>query len=309
MRCLVTGGGGFIGSALVAKLAAMGHVVRVLEHPAKEIPGELGDLAQIEWIADDFVSCSRLDSLISGCEVVFHLISTTVPSSSNANPVFDISSNLAPTVALLEAAQKQRIRKFVFASSGGTVYGVPTQIPLSEAHATDPICSYGIVKLAIEKYVQMFGVLYGLQHSILRLANPYGVGQRNNLIQGAIGVFVSRAISNQPLEIWGDGSITRDYVHIDDVVDAMLAAMSYKGKFSIFNIGSGEGVSISRLINAIETAIDRPIDRRFSSARSFDVPVNVLDVQLARKELGWAPRISLEEGIRRMVAEVLPQSR
>src|SRR4029434_4711286 len=179
---------------------------------------------------------------VAGCEVVFHMISTTIPKSSNDNPAYDVESNLVGTLRMLEAARKAGVRKVVFASSGGTVYGIPKVVPINESHPTDPICSYGISKLAVEKYLHLYHALHGLDYCILRIGNPYGEGQRPTAAQGAVGVFLYKALHGGVIEIWGDGTVTRDYIYIGDVIQAFLKAMTYSGEHRLFNIGAGEGL-------------------------------------------------------------------
>jgi UDP-glucose 4-epimerase len=198
---------------------------------------------------------------------------------------------------MLEVAASEGIRKVIFASSGGTIYGIPLETPIRETHPTDPICSYGIGKLAIEKYLHLYHVQHGLDYCILRMANPYGEGQRPMSSQGAVAVFLDRALHNKALEIWGDGSVIRDYIYIGDVAEAFMKAMMYSGEHRIFNIGCGQGWSLLDLISNIETVIRRPIARIHVSGRTCDVPANVLDISRANKSLNWQPRTSLQDGV------------
>ena len=139
-----------------------------------------------------------------------------------------------------------RIRKFIFVSSGGTVYGIPQEVPIKESHPTEPICSYGISKLAIEKYMNLFHLLHGMEYCVLRLANPFGERQRVAAAQGAVTVFLDKALRNEEIEIWGDGSVVRDYFYVSDAVSAMTKALAYEGSSGVFNIGSGVGQSLNR---------------------------------------------------------------
>jgi UDP-glucose 4-epimerase len=203
------------------------------------------------------------------------------------------------TLHLLQAAKKAGVKKVIFFSSGGTVYGVPQRIPISENHPTDPICSYGIQKLAIEKYLKLFHHLYGLDYAVMRMSNPYGERQRPLASQGAVAVFLYKAMLREPIEIWGDGSVTRDYVHVSDVAGVIPVLVRYSGKHKIFNIGSGKGTSLLELIKIAETITGDSIEVRFRPARPFDVPVNILDISLAKRALSWTPAVDLEEGARR----------
>jgi len=279
--CLVLGGAGFIGSHLVDGLKAAGHEVRVFDRP------------------HEFLDPVELERSLPGAELVFHLISTTVPKNSNDNPALDIESNIAGTARLLELLRKHPPRRLVFISSGGTVYGVPRVTPIRESHATDPISSYGIHKLAIEKYLHMNHALYGLDYRVLRVANAYGERQRTDKAQGAVAVFLERVLRGQPIQIWGDGSVVRDYVYVGDIAQAFLQVMQYQGEERVFNIGSGKGVSLNELVDAIGQVIGLRPAVEYTPGRRFDVPENVLDISRARQHLGWRPQMPLAEGLRR----------
>jgi UDP-glucose 4-epimerase len=253
----------------------------------------------LEWVQGDFAQAQQVSAALAGCEVVYHLISTTIPRSSNDDPVFDVQSNVIGTLRMLEQAAKAGVRKIVFVSSGGTVYGIPQEVPIKEEHPTQPVCSYGIGKLTIEKYLHMFRLLHGLDYCVLRLANPFGEGQSAAGAQGAVAVFLHRALSGQTIEIWGDGNIVRDYFYVSDAVRALLLAKDCSSEQRVFNIGSGKGMTLNQVADAIEDVVGHKIDRSYLPGRSFDVPVNVLDISRARQALGWRPKTTFEEGLRR----------
>jgi len=298
-KCLVLGGGGFMGTHLCNALIGRGYPVRVFERPVPEALSAERARGTIEWVYGDFVNRNDIASAIDGCDVIFHLISTTLPKNSNENPLYDVETNLAGTLTVLEAARTNTAVRIIFVSSGGTVYGVPKHIPIPESHPTDPICSYGIVKLTIEKYLHMYYLLHGLDYLVLRIANPFGEGQRPDAAQGAVAVFLHRALNSQPIEIWGDGTVVRDYLYIGDVTDALLRALHYHGTCRIMNIGAARGHSLNELLAAMEEVLGRPITRRYLPARPFDVAINVLDSSKASKLLGWQPRVTLREGLMR----------
>jgi len=206
---------------------------------------------------------------------------------------------MVATLQMLNAMVVKKIPKIVFISSGGTVYGIPKYLPIDEQHPTDPLVSYGITKLAIEKYLQMYSHLYGIRAVTLRVANPFGERQRIETAQGAVGVFLHHALKGIPIDIWGDGSVTRDYIHVSDVAEAFVRAVEYSGSKSVFNISSGFGTSLSDLIDMLENVLGKPIERRYLPGRPFDVPASVLSNELARTELKWAPSISMHDGIAR----------
>lgn len=299
-RCLVLGGRGFIGSHLIDALLEQGCSVRCFDRPhVMPLAPAHSDNPLFELVEGDLASAADVADAVDGCSICFHLVSTTLPKSSNADPVFDIESNVLGTLRLLSHGVQTGLKKVVFVSSGGTVYGVPNAVPIPESHATDPVCSYGISKLAIEKYLHLFHHLHGLDYTVLRLANPYGERQRTHASQGAVAVFLGKVMRGEPLEIWGDGSVVRDYIHIADVVSAMLSAARVSGSERVFNIGSGQGHSLNELLRIIEHVTGRQAQCRYLPARAFDVPVSVLDIGKANDHLQWAPAVSFEDGLAR----------
>jgi len=301
MKCLVLGGGGFLGSHACDALLTQGCHVRVFEKQYVGKENVRHVINDIEWTEGDFTNEAHVREAVQGTDYVIHAIGTTLPKDSNENPAYDISSNVIATLHLLEAAKEAGVKKIIFFSSGGTVYGVPQKIPIAEDHPTDPISSYGIQKLTIEKYLKLYYHLHGLDYAIMRISNPYGERQRPVGSQGAVTVFLYKALKGEPVEIWGDGSVTRDYIHVSDVADVIPLLLRYEGKNKLFNIGSGRGLSLLDLIHTFERVIGRPIDVLFAPPRAFDVPVNILDNSLAQRELKWTPGIDLEEGARRTI--------
>lgn len=297
--CLVLGGAGFIGSHLAEALAQQGHRVKVFDRPHLDRLPLFASAKGFEVFTGDFLNPYALAPALPGTEVVFHLVSTTLPKNSNDNPVYDIESNVLGSLRLLELCRQHGVRKLIFVSSGGTVYGVPRTTPLAEDHPTEPLCSYGIHKLMVEKYLALAHRLHGLDYRILRPANLYGPGQRLDIAQGAVAVFLDRALRDEPIDIWGDGSAVRDYVYIDDAVDAILKAASFEGAQRIFNIGSGKGASLNQLVVQIEKLLGRRVKVKHSPPRALDVPANVLDSSLAERLLGWRASTALDEGLRR----------
>jgi UDP-glucose 4-epimerase len=303
VRCLVLGGLGFIGSHLIDALLARGHHVRCFDRPhVQPLEHQHAMHPLFERCEGDFASEADVARAVEGCSVCFHLVSTTLPQSSNADPVFDVESNVVGTLSLLKHAVRSGMKKIVFVSSGGTVYGTPLETPIPESHPTQPVCSYGITKLAIEKYLHLYHHLHGLDYAVLRLANPYGERQRTHASQGAVAVFTGKVLRGEVIEIWGDGSVVRDYIYIEDVVEALLKAMQLEGPERVFNIGSGRGSSLNDLLAAIELATGLRAERRYQQARVFDVPVSVLSIARARCYLGWEPAVPFDAGLARYVA-------
>lgn len=302
MKCVIFGGGGFIGSTIADRFLLAGHQLRIFERPRVQPYRKFTDQENVEWMTGDILSNHDLNAAIDGMDVVLHLVSTTLPKSSNDDPIYDVQSNIVGTLQMLNAMVANNVRNIIFISSGGTVYGKPKYLPIDEQHPTDPLVSYGITKLAIEKYLQMYESLHGIKAITLRVANPYGERQRIETAQGAVGVFLHNALKDIPIEIWGDGSVKRDYIYIGDVAEAFLQAVNYQGLNRVFNISSGQGISLNELIALLENVLGKTIERHYLAARPFDVPVSVLNNQLAQKQLQWTPLTSMSDGISRTAA-------
>lgn len=308
MKCLVLGGGGFLGSHLCDALTNAGHTVRIL-HRKDSYLGNLEHLrTSTEFVEGDFGSESVLRAVVKDMDIVYHFLSTTVPKSSNENPIYDLTTNAVPSLHLLDIMRDYGAKKIIFASSGGTVYGMPREALISEDHPTNPICAYGVHKLMIEKYLEMYHQNYGLDYAVMRISNPYGTRQSSAKGQGIIVTILNRIKNNQPIEIWGDGSLIRDYIYVSDVIRAALTLMTYSGNERTFNIASGVGKSLRSIITEIRDMIATEVDVRYGDARPFDVPVNVLDITRAKLELNWEPTVDLTSGIKLTMDYLLGQS-
>jgi len=297
-RCLVIGGNGFIGSHVCERLLQLGHEVAAFDVSRDFAALRHLDSGRLHRITGDFLNRVEVKAAMAGVDWVFHLATTTTPATSNRNMVFDVQSNVVASIELFEEAAAAGVEKVLFASSGGTVYGRPPVNPVPEDVHHDPLVSYGVTKLMIEKYGALFRALHGLDVVALRLANPYGPRHRS-ATQGVIPIFIRRILAGEPIQIWGDGGIVRDYVYIDDVVEAFLRAAAYRGPARVFNIGTGRGVSLNDLVARLRRIGGRPVEVTYLPGRAFDVPEIVLDVSRAARELGWRPRVSLEEGLAR----------
>ena len=301
MQAVVTGASGFIGSHLVDGLLSAGYRVKAL---GRHLPGLIAPSAQthpnLSLVSASLADRLALQQALEGSELVFHLASGSLPQSSNRDPHADVQLNLLGTLNLLEAARLTGVKRLVMVSSGGTVYGIPQAVPIPETHPTDPICSYGITKLAMEKYVALYRQLHGLEGVVLRVANPFGPRQRLDAAQGVVPVFLGKALRHEPLQIWGDGSTVRDFLDVADVVAALLAVVRYKGAESLFNIGSGQGLSLNQLIALLEQQLNRSLDVQYLPSRGCDVPTNVLCIDRAKEALNWAPKIPVADGLRRL---------
>jgi UDP-glucose 4-epimerase len=207
--------------------------------------------------------------------------------------------NTLASVQLLELCRAAQVRRVVFISSGGTVYGIPQTVPIPETAPTEPISAYGINKLTVEKYLQLYHHLHGLSGISLRVANPFGPFQSPYRRQGVVAALIETFLAGRPLEIWGDGRIVRDFIFVGDVAQAILRAALYQGPHRVMNIGSGVGRSVLEVADAIASALDLahpPILHKPS--RRADVPANVLDIARAREALGWAPETEWLTGLR-----------
>jgi UDP-glucose 4-epimerase len=290
---LVLGGNGFLGRHLVDALRARDVTVRVFDRSGRDLPAREG----VTRFQGDFASGEGLEAALAGVDIVYHLISTTIPGTSNANPVFDVESNLVGTLRLLEAMQARDMRKIVFVSSGGTVYGNPRSVPVGEDAPLQPISSYGIVKVAIEQYLRLKAVLENFDAAVLRLANPYGPGETRIGVHGVIPTFFAKTLANQPIEIWGDGSVVRDYIHVSDAVAALVQAADWTG-YRLYNVGSGVGHSLNDILEIVARVTGISPNVVFHPPRSFDVQTNYLDISRITSETDWRPQVDLEQGCR-----------
>lgn len=295
MRYLVVGGGGFIGRQLVKKLANTRQHVRIFDRVPP--PAELD--TEVEYILGDLCDSDAVREAVAGCEVIFHLACTTHPKTSNDDPAYDIQSNVLGTLRLLDVCVATGVHRVVFNSSGGTVYGIPLKMPISEDHPTDPICSYGITRLTIEKYLHLYHVLHGLDYVILRPANAYGEGQDPNRGQGVVAAFLGCISQGRLIEVWGDGSVVRDYVHVEDIARALRMVAEATPKDRILNVGSGTGIALNELIHLMKGITGRKFSVNYKSGRPFDIPEVVLDNHRIRDQVGWSPQVTIHDGLER----------
>jgi len=293
-RCLVLGAGGFIGTNLCLALRARGTPVTGFGRLAGPPPV----LAGIDWVSGTLETVDRLDGLLAGHPHVVDLLGAGLPNSSNDNPAQIVANSVPAKVRLLEACRRQEVRRFVFASSGGTVYGVTGAAPLREDAPTEPISAYGIGKLVVEKYLSLYRHLDGLESRVLRIANAYGPHQDSRRGQGLVAALLRKLLRGEPVEIWGNGMVVRDYIHVDDVVSAMLACLQHEGPGRVFNVGSGVGRSVADVLQDAARITGRAPQLLHRQGRRADVPFNILDSTRLQRETGWAPRVGWDEGLR-----------
>ncbi|NOX63638.1 MAG: NAD-dependent epimerase/dehydratase family protein [Chloroflexi bacterium] len=295
---LVTGGCGFIGGHLVNHLSKLGHNVLVFDRQPP--PPWLSDLPRIRFERGDLLKLLAKDELLEGVDAIYHLAWAHIPESATQHPVNDIQTNLITTVRLLQAASERGVRRILFPSTGGAIYGLVTRLPVSEDHPKEPISAYGVTKLAAEKYIELYHRLHGLEYAILRPSAPYGPWQDPLGRQGAVAVFMGRILTGRPITIWGDGdAIIRDFFHISDLVRAFLLAAHHPAETAIYNIGGGQPISLNQLLAEIMRIAgpQHKVIIHHRPPRPFDVPRLVLDITRARETLGWTPQTRLSEGL------------
>lgn len=299
VNCCVIGGAGFIGAQVTRILAESGRDVTVLGR-SPEPHLSLGDGVRYE--SADYGNLTVVRTALRRAEIVIDLAYATVPKTSFDDPIFDIVSNLPASVQLLREAAEAGVRKLVLVSSGGTVYGNPTSLPINEAHPTNPVSPYGITKLTIEKYAGMIGFASGLPIVVVRPGNAYGEGQRAFSGQGFIATAIQSIINGKVIGIFGSGDSLRDYVHVSDIASGIVAALDFGEAGEIYNIGTGVGTSNMDVLRAIEPlALSAGLTVRTETLpeRAFDVRANVLDSRKLAAVAGWSPAIDFTHGIER----------
>lgn len=301
MNTIILGAAGFIGTNLTLRLSKNPNNNIVLVDRNQDKLKRLQSLCK----GNVYVRESHLKpgtdfiELLKGQDIVYQLVSSTVPATSNLQIPKEISDNVILMSELLGACVKCNVKKVIFLSSGGTVYGIKNKCPLKEENETYPINSYGTQKVMNEKLLYLYQYLYGLDYRIIRLANPFGPYQKPNGIQGAVAAFVYKALQKQEIIVYGDGSAIRDYIYIEDAVHAIISIADYEGDDKLFNVGSGKGTSILQLLKIIKDILGVELKISYQPGRVIDVPVNFLDITKYEQKFGKMISISLEEGIRR----------
>ena len=305
MQVLVTGAAGFIGSTLVDRLLADGHTVVGLDDLSR---GRVENLAGASADARfEFVEADIADADLIGLfskrkpEVVHHLAAQIDVRRSVEEPEFDAAVNVIGTVRLAEAARRSGVRKVVHTSSGGSIYGAPTNFPVNETTPVDPASPYAASKVAGEIYLNTFRHLYGVDCSFIAPSNVYGPRQDPHGEAGVVAIFANAMLAGRPTKVYGDGSNTRDYVFVDDVVDAVVRASGKGGCGQRFNVGTGVETSDRQLHSVVAKVVGVADDPEFAPARLGDLKRSCLDVRKAEMVLGWRPQVRLEEGIARTV--------
>ncbi len=301
MNIILLGAAGFIGTNLTLALAKHpdNRITVVSRRRASFADVDALALPNVRFIECDLVAAPDYSRLLEGQDMVFHLLSTTVPTTSNLQISQELNANVVLSARLFEACAAAGVRKVVFFSSGGTVYGKADACPLSEDTPTDPITSYGIQKLTIEKLLYLYHHMYGFDYRIIRLANPYGPYQRPDGVLGAVTTFTYKALKREPITVFGDGSVIRDFLYIDDAVRGILRIVDGNAPYRVFNLGSGRGTSIRELLDTIRSVLGTEPEVIWREGRPVDVPVNYLDISRYESAYGSLNPIPLELGIRK----------
>lgn len=295
-KYLILGGNGFIGKYITNRLAIDNKVI-VADYNIDHVE----EHSNVQYKQLDFVNCEDFSEYLEDIDVVIHLISTIGPNEKTENINKEISENVFPTIRLLENMVKCHTPKIVFVSSGGTVYGEHSESPILEDEAKEPICNYGIIKELIEKYLKLYHLYYNLNYRIIRLANPYSEVVKKGRRQGIIPILIDQIINGETVKIWGDGNDIRDYIYIEDAINAILKVIEYEGEEKIFNAGTGIGCSINDLLKLIQKEMNTSTSTSYVEGRKCDVKYNVLNIDRIEHETGWKPETTLEQGIQKII--------
>ena len=299
MRILVTGGAGFIGSHIVEAYLAEGHEVRVIDNLAT---GRRANVPREAKLHEVDIHAREVESIFEEFrpEVVNHLAAQASVKVGNADPVFDLEVNGGGTARIAKLAADHGARKLIYASSGGTVYGDPQALPVTESHPIAPVSNYGTSKFTGELYVELTGRARGLDYTIMRYGNAYGPRQDPHGEAGVVAIFTGLMLNGEPCTIDGDGEQKKDYIYVGDMARANILALD-RGSGGTYNVGTGEGITVNHIWKTLSTAIGNEIEAVYGPPRPGDVRNFWLDCSKARAELGWEPQVSFEEGVRRSV--------
>jgi UDP-glucose 4-epimerase len=301
LRALVTGGAGFIGSNLARTLLTEDHEVVVLDDLSTGFRANLG--ADVDFVEGDVRVEEDVARAMRGADVVFHLAASVGNARSIADPIRDAEVNLIGTLRVLEAARRSGVEKVVYSSSAA-IFGELRHLPIREDHPAEPDSPYGVSKLAGEKACLAFNRLYGMDVVCLRYFNVFGESQRFDAYGNVVPIFVHRMLRGEPLIVYGDGTQTRDFVHVSDVVQANVKASRTAHVAGAYNIGSGEAVTINELAALVASLSESPIEILHTAPRPGDVLHSRADVAAATSAFAYTPQVGLEAGLRSYVGWV-----
>jgi len=296
-NCVLVGGSGFLGMNLARELLSAGYNVTIADTSPLLSHG-FSDMAKgVNFCQIDFRDHEKMQAVLKKQEILFHLACSSLPSTSVAEMENDIKDNVVGSIELFRIAAKNGVKKIIFPSSGGTVYGNADSVPISEKFPTNPICSYGITKLTTEKYLIYFNKIFGVDYLIYRISNLYGPGQNPSGIQGLIPCVINRMLKGMPINIFGDGKNIRDYIYVRDAVEAFVLGMKMDLKNDVFNVGTGKGYTINQIIEITSRITGVKPAVAYSEKRPIDVKANVLNSQKIESLTGWKANIPIEKGI------------
>ncbi len=311
MRTIVTGAAGFIGSTLVDRLLSEGHLVVGIDNLSNGREANLASArvrseispGQFTLIQAD-IQHPELAGIFAGVnpDAVFHLAAHVDLRASVEAPRHDAQSNVLGTINVAEACQQAGVQRVVYAASGGSRYGAPAELPVSETCALAPVSPYAVSKVAGEMYLQAYSAMYGIRPISLGLANVYGPRQDPTGEAGVVSIFANAMLNGLPTTIYGDGTAARDYVYVGDVVDAFLRAAEAPGELTgYYNIGTSRQTTVAELHSLIAEATGSSAAPLMGSPRAGEVQAIALDADRARRDLGWTPAVKLAEGVKRTV--------
>lgn len=302
MKLLLIGGTGYIGRHLINQWSNKYELLVM----ARNIDDSyFSSQKHVQFIQGDISNRSSVFDAMRGVDYVVHLASTSIPSTSNDNCIYDVNTNLVGSLNVLDACAEHKIKKLIFSSSGGTVYGNSNGMPLAENTLLEPICSYGIVKAAIENYIKLYYKNYNTPYAILRISNPYGPGHNSRKGFGVINNFINKIKTGSEIEIWGDGTISRDFIYIDDLVRAFDLALTSTRSDLLLNIGSGVLTSLNEILEMLIKITNAKPVIKYLDVRSCDVNSNILNIQRSKLQLNWQPVVSLNTGLQVTAEELL----
>lgn len=309
-RLLVLGGSGFIGNNVIFRLLKSGHSVVNFDRPGTS-PEQFHSSSHYRFVPGNLSDVSHLRNVFSQqpFDCVIHLVSSLIPSSGYDEFYADRDINLSAGYEIVRNMITNGCSRIIFFSSGGTVYGKNGRDVNREDDPLCPVNYYGYSKLAFEEFLRFSARQYPIQCTIIRPSNPYGSGQNLFGKQGLITVALGKVLLNQPIEIWGNGEVVRDYVHISDLSEAIGLLVEHQTGNEIFNIGSGIGVSVNEIVGAIREITGLHIDVVYKDSRPIDIPVNILSIEKISSVLGWKPSVPLHDGIRLLWNEMQLSSR
>ena len=299
-KVLVTGGAGFIGSHLVDRLVAAGHDVVVVDNLSSGRQEFLNPQAQLYRLDTQDPALDEV-FLKERPEVVNHHAAQISVQASVKDPRNDARTNILGLLHLLELSRQHQVRKFLYASTGGALYGEPEYLPCDEEHPVQPLSPYGISKYAGEHYVRFFGIAYRLDYTIMRYANVYGPRQDPYGEAGVVAIFTERMLRKAEAVIYGTGEQERDFVYVDDIVEANLRSME-RPERGVYNIGNGVGTSVNQIFHLLKEATGYQRGPVYAPARTGEVHKIFLSWERAKAELGWRPTVALKEGLEKTVA-------